>query len=147
MKKRTFLPLIAICFILFSGCKSEPAPPPVPLIERNEEVRKYIDVLSDLVDEYCTLVEETVTKAEQLEKKQEDGEEVTIFDGLDMLSGMASSAMKIKNLSDEIESMEAQKAAFEKDLSVEDFKEFLTLYTKTLTRFYELAKRAEELEK
>lgn len=146
MKKLTFIPLLALSFILFNACKSEPAPPPAPLIERNPEVRKYMDVLSELVDEYCTLVEETITKAEEMDKKQESGE-VTIFDGIDMLSGMATSAMKIKNLSDEIESMEAEKAQFEKDLSPEDFKEFLTLYTKTLMRFYELAERAEKLEK
>jgi hypothetical protein len=145
MKKFTLLPLFALGFILFNACKSEPPPPPVPLVERNPEVRKYIDVLTDLVNEYCTLVEESVTKAQELKEKQEAGE-VGFFDGLDMVSSVATSAIKIKTLSDEIEEMAADKATFEKELSDADFKEFLGLYTTTLTCFYELAERAKELE-
>lgn len=145
MKKLSLIPLFALFFVLLNGCNSEPAPPPAPLVERNPEVRKYIDVLSELVDEYCILVEQTLVKAQEMEKKQEAGE-VGILDGIDMLSTVATSAIKIKNLSDEIEAMEVDKEKFEKELSAEDFKEFLGLYTKTLTRFYELAERAKELE-
>lgn len=144
MKKLTLLPLFALLLVVFNACKSEPPPPPEPLIERNPEVRRYIDVLTDLTTEYCALVEETLVKAEEMEKKQEAGE-VSFLDGVDMLSGVATSVIKIKNLSDEIASMEVQKEDFQKTLSGEDFKEFLALYTNSLTCFYSLAEKAEKL--
>lgn len=145
MKKLALIPFFAVLFVLFNGCKSEPPPPPLPLVERNPEVRKYIDVLSELVNEYCTLMQETIAKAKEMEEKQDAGE-IGILDGIDMLSGAATSLIKIKNLADEIESMEAQKADFEKNLSAEDFKEFLSLSGKSLACFYELAAQAEELD-
>lgn len=146
MKIRSLLPLTLLGILFLSACASEPPAPPVPLVERNPEVRKYINVLTELVDEYCSLVEKTLEQAAEMEKNAEGDELSAFLDGMDMLSGVATSLIKIKNLSDEIDSMEAQKAEFQKSLSPEDFKEFLGLYTNTLKRFYELAEKAEALD-
>jgi len=147
MKIRSLIPLTLLGILFLSACSSEPAAPPAPLVERNPEVRKYINVLTELVDEYCTLVEKTMEQAAEMDKSAEGDELSAFLNGMDMLSGVATSLIKIKNLSDEINAMEAKKAQFQKDLSPEDFKEFLALYTNTLKRFYELAKKAEELDK
>ncbi|OFZ48134.1 MAG: hypothetical protein A3D92_04390 [Bacteroidetes bacterium RIFCSPHIGHO2_02_FULL_44_7] len=147
MKIRSLIPLTLLGILFLSACSSEPAAPPAPLIERNPEVRKYIDVLTELVDEYCTLVEKTIEQAAEMDKNAEGDDLSSFLNGMDMLSGVATSLIKIKNLSGEINAMEAKKAEFQKNLSPEDFKEFLALYTNTLTRFYELAKKAEELDK
>ena len=140
--KISILTLLSI--VLFS-CSSDA--PKEPLIERNKDVREYINVLGELVDEYCNLLEKTMDKAVALEKKEDAGEEVNFLDGLDMIGGMATSAIKIAQLSEEIERMEKKQEQFKDDLSAADFEEFLKLYTKTLSRFYDMAKKAEKLEK
>lgn len=145
MRMIRLLPVFFILTFLFAACSSEPAPPPVPLIERNKEVREYMAVLAELVDEYCTLVETTLDKAEMMKDMGSADGGTAFFESLDMISGVATSALRIKELSEEIEGMEAQKADFEKKLSAEDFQEFLGLYTHTLKRFYDIAKKAEEL--
>lgn len=140
---------IAILFLFvgfLSACKSDPSGPQKPLMERNEEVRTYIHVLDDLVNEFCELMQTTVDKAAEIDEKEKNGEETTFMDGLEMIGGMASSAMKIKKLSDEIEEMEDQQKDFEESLSASDYKEFIKLYNETTSCFYDLAKKSEVLE-
>ncbi|GEM_PF-5757203 len=142
--KAAQLTLIPLMIIFLFACKTQT--PPEPLIERNEEVREYMDVVGELVDEYCTLVEKVVDKAEALEEKKENGEEASFLDGLDMLGSVATSALKIKRLSDEMEEMEAKHVEFEKELSAADYEEFLEIYGTTVARFYDMAKRLEAAE-
>lgn len=146
MKTLFRLTFAILLLISFYACKSDPEEPQKPLIERNEEVRKYIDVLGDLVNECCELLQNTVDKAVEIDEKEENGEETNFMDGLEMLGNMASSALKIKQLSDEIEEMEAKQKDFEKSLTVADYKEFMSLYNETTSCFYELTKKSEKLE-
>jgi len=139
--------LFALLTISLFSCKSDtPAEPVEPLIERNEEVREYIDVLDELVGEYCTLVEKLADKAVDIEEKEENGEEATFLDGLEMLGTMGTSTLKIMKLSEEMEEMEKQQKDFEEKLSAADFEEFMKLYTKSAVRFYDMAKTLEKLE-
>ena len=136
--------LFSFLAITLFSCKTEA--PTEPLIERNEEVREYMDVVGELVDEYCTLVEKVIAKAEKLEEKEANGEEASFMDGLDMLGSVATSALKIKELTDEMDEMKARHADFEENLSAADYEEFLEIYGKTVARFYDMAKRLEEKE-
>ena len=131
---------------LIAACKSDSNEPQKPLIERNKEVREYIDVLSELVYEFCVLMRKTVDKAAEIDEKEENGEEATFMDGLEMLGNMATSAFKINQLSEEIEDLEAQQKDFKRVLSTSDYQEFMRLYTEHTECFYELSKKAEELE-
>lgn len=130
----------SVLLTLFLFACSEPAPKE-PLIERNEEVREYFDVLTELIDEYANLVENMADDAIALEEKEEHGEEVTVMDGLSFVTDMVTSGSKIYELSQEIEGMEEQQKDFEENLSAEDFQEFLGLYTKTIKRFTDLAEK------
>ena len=93
------------------------------------------------------MIEQLMESAAEIDAKEKNGEEASIFDGFTMLTDMASSTLKIMRLAEKIEKMEVQQKEFEDDLSSQDFEEFLKIYTKTFERFYELAKKAEELEK
>lgn len=146
MKIRSLIPLTLLGILFLTACASEPAAPPAPLVERNPEVRKYMNVLTELTEEYCSLVEKTMEQAAEMEKNTDEDNISAILEGMDMLSGVATSIIKIKNLSDEINSMEEQKAEFEKNLSPDDFKEFVGLSANTLKCFYDMAKKVEELE-
>ena len=63
-----------------------------------------------------------------------------------MLTDMAGSAYKISKLAEKIEGMEEQHERFEKDLSADDFVEFLAIYSKAIKRFVDIAKKADSLE-
>ena len=128
------------------ACKTDPSGPQKPLMERNEEVRTYIHVLDDLVNEFCELMQATIDKAVEIDEKENNGDETSFMDGLEMIGGMASSAMKIKKLSDEIEAMEDQQKDFKNSLSSSDYKEFILIYNETTACFYDLVKKAEMLE-
>lgn len=136
--------LFSFLAITLLSCKAEA--PTEPLIERNEEVREYIDVVGELVDEYCTLVEKVIAKAEKLEEKKANGEEASFMDGLDMLGSVATSGLKIKELTDEMDEMKAKHANFEESLSASDYEEFLKIYGTTVARFYDMAKALEKKE-
>lgn len=134
--------LFLICLSIL-GCKQAPAD---TLIERNEEVSEYFTTLDELVDEYCDMVEITIDHAKEIETKEENGEEASIFDGLEMFADMAGSAFKIIKLAEKIEAMEDQHKKFENDLSSADFKEFMDIYLNAIKRFVDIAEKAESLE-
>lgn len=134
--------LFIALFIL--GCKQ--AIPTKPLIERNKEVKEYFETVDELIDEYFNMLEKLMENAAELDAKENNGEDASIVDGLSMLTDMAGSTLKIVQLAEKIEKMEVQQKHFEDNLSSVDFEEFLKIYTKTFQRFYDLAKKAEELE-
>ena len=145
MRFKYFLVPVLFLGLFILGCTQ--ATPTKPLIERNSEVKEYFEAVNELIDEYFNMIEQLMESAAEIDAKEKNGEEASIFDGFTMLTDMASSTLKIMRLAEKIEKMEVQQKEFEDDLSSQDFEEFLKIYTKTFERFYELAKKAEELEK
>lgn len=145
MKSKYFFVPVLFLGLFILGCTQ--AMPTKPLIERNTEVKEYFEAVNELIDEYFDMLEKLMDSAAEIDAKEKNGEEASIFDGFTMLTDMASSTLKIVQLAEKIEKMEMQQKKFEDDLSSQDFEEFLKIYTKTFERFYELVKKAEELEK
>ena len=145
MKFRYFFVPVLFLGLFILGCTQ--AVPTKPLIERNTEVKEYFEAVNELIDEYFDMIENLMDSAAEIDAKEKDGEKASIFDGFTMLTDMASSTLKIVQLAEKIEKMEKRQKNFEDDLSSQDFEEFLKIYTNTFERFYELAKKAEELEK
>ena len=141
--QKSRLSLFLLATLLLFGCKQTPK---APLIERNKEVNEYFVTLNELVDEYCDMIETTINHAKDIDLKEKNGEEASIMDGFEMLTDMAGSAYKISKLAEKIEGMEEQHERFEKDLSADDFEEFLAIYSKAIKRFVDIAKKAESLE-
>ena len=142
MKTKFFFLLAGLLFILQS-CSG----PSVPLIERNEDVKEYIETLEALIDEYADLVENIAEESVEMQEKEDAGEDPSFMDGLEFLGEVVESGTKIYSLAKKIEGMEDKKNEFEKNLSAADYTEFLDLYTNTMKRFFDLTKRLEELDK
>tara|TARA_B110000503_G_C7081971_1_gene385571 strand:- start:838 stop:1272 length:435 start_codon:yes stop_codon:yes gene_type:complete len=137
----SFLFLICLSII---GCKQAQVD---SLVERNEEVNEYFTTLDELVDEYCDMIEASIDYAKDIEVKEKDGEEASIFEGLEMFSDIAGSAFKIIKLAEKIEGMEDQHKKFENNLSSHDFEEFMNIYINAIKRFVAIAEKAESLDK
>lgn len=142
---RYFSILFIALFGILASCSNEEDNR--PLRERNKEVDMHFVLMDSIVNEYCNMVENLVEDAQSLEAKQEVGGEATLEDGLNMFSDMITSTMKIAELAEEVDKLEAKNPNFENELSSEDFKEFMNIYTNMIKRFYDMAKRLEAHEK
>lgn len=142
---RFFSVLFIALFGILTSCGNEEDNR--PLRERNQEVDMHFVLMDSIVNEYCNMVENLVEDAQSLEAKKEAGEETTLEDGLNMFSDMITSTMKIAELAEEVEKLEAKNPNFENELSSEDFKEFMNIYANMIKRFYDMAKRLEAHEK
>lgn len=142
---RYFSILFIALFGILTSCGNEQDTR--PLRERNQEVDMHFVLMDSIVNEYCNMVENLVEDAQSIEAKEEAGEETTLEDGLNMFSDMITSTMKIAELAEEVEKLEAKNPNFENELSNEDFKEFMNIYTNMIKRFYDMAKRLEAREK
>jgi len=143
MKKYfAFLPMFVL--LIAASCsettpKEEPKEEPKkPLIEREPEVREYLEVVDELVNEYLTLGEAFLDKMEEVESGEMD-----IMANLQALSEMGESALKISELTEELQGLEQTKTELEGKLDAEDVIEFGLMFTDKMQRFHDLAKRVE----
>lgn len=133
-----------LLFIFISvGC-SQPDPN-LPLVERNDEVKEYFVLLDTLVAEYCMMVEDVVEGTSAMSTIND--EDASFTEGLAILTRMGKSAFKISKLAKEVEVLEEKHPHFEKELTEDDFEEFMGIFTKSIQRFYDLGKKLEEHEK
>ena len=145
INNRYFSILFIALFGILASCNNEQDNR--PLRERNKEVDMHFVLMDSIVNEYCNMVENLVEDAKSLEAKEQAGEEATLEDGLNMFSDMITSTMKIAELAEEVDKLEAKNPNFKNELSSEDFKEFMNIYTNMIKRFYAMAKRLEAHEK
>jgi hypothetical protein len=145
MKKYiTILPLFLL-FVAASCSDQAPAEEveekeePKALIEREPEVREYMEVANEVVEEYITVAE---TFLENAEKLNEGG--MGTIDAISMVTELASASQKIQELNEEMEKLDERKAEIEEKLTAEDVTEFVMLYGETTKRAMELAQRVQQ---
>lgn len=110
-----------------------------PLVEREPEVREYLDVVDELVGEYLTLGE---TFMDNMDKA--NAGDLSTIEKMQVLLGMSDTALKISELSAELELVDTSKSDLEKKLDADDVIEFGMILTEKMQRFNDLAKRIEE---
>ena len=109
-----------------------------PLLEREPEVRKYLEVVDELVDEYFTLGEHLLDDYAELEANTMDP-----FETLEAIGELAESVLEIETLTEEFNKIEDKKSKFEEKMDADDIIEFGLLFNDKMKRFYELSKRVE----
>ena len=142
MKKYvSFLPIFLL-FIAF-GC-SEPAPvketKPVEteksLLEREPEVREYLEVVDEAVDKYLTVAEDFIDNYDKFE-----GGEMTTLEQLSMVAEMSDSYFEIMELNEELIKIEDKKSEVEGVLDGDDLTDFGVMVADKMVRYNELVAR------
>jgi Mg2+ and Co2+ transporter CorA len=107
-----------------------------PLLEREPEVREYLEVVDELVDEYLTLGENLLDDYEELESGDMD-----TFEKFEAIGELAQSVLEIEELTGEFNKLNDKKSKCEEKLDADDIIEFGLLFNDKMERFYELSER------
>jgi hypothetical protein len=106
----------------------------------NQKVKDYFETLDLVIDEYVTMVEKIVSSGQNAEKKDE---EPSFADAMNMVSGIASSTLKMAPLLEKMEKLEKDAEIMKEDMTPEEVEAFSQTYAKMIKRFSEMSKKFE----
>lgn len=109
-----------------------------PLVEREPEVKDYLDITKEMVDEYVTVGENLLTTMEKL-----DAGELGMLESATAVQELLESWDAIDELSHSLEQQEGLKKSIEKKLNKKDMIEFTGMYLETIQRMDSLRQRIE----
>ncbi len=109
---------------------------PLPLIDRDADVKDYFETMNELVDEYVTLGETILNSLENLDSGKMGYLEMAAA-GQDLLE----SWNKIDVITESIEAHEDLKTTIESKLNPKDVLEFTEMYEQTVARVTALSER------
>ena len=109
-----------------------------PLIEREPEVKDYLETMNEMIDEYIGITETLLNTVEDL-----DAGELNYLESALAAQTVMESWEKLEELEESLEQQEGLQEQIEKRLNGEDIKEFAMMCTETLARLQEVEKRIE----
>ncbi len=107
-----------------------------PLLEREPDLKEYLDVLDVAVDEYLTLGENLLDHYESFEEGDMD-----TFEKIEAMAEISQSLLAIEELTTELGEMEETRSKLEKELDADDLLEFGLLFNDKMERINELSER------
>ena len=102
----------------------------------NTDVQEYFETFDLFIAEYITMVEEIVKAGKEAEKSED---EMGFADAMNMMSSVATSAMKMAPLLEKLDEIEKKGDVMQDELTGEELEAFINTYAKMMTRIMEMS--------
>lgn len=109
-----------------------------PLLEREPEVKDYLESTNEIIEEYLTVAETALTTMEKL-----DAGTLGLLESASTVQELLVSWTKIDNLSKGLDEQDNLKETIENKLNSDDLLEFTLMYSETIQRVDSLRQRIE----
>jgi hypothetical protein len=143
------LPMLTLLFT--TSCSEDPADskddaveeekPLEPLVDREPEVKEYFKVMNNVIEEYLDAGETLISTMENLESGK-----LGLLESAAAVQDLMESWESIEELEGSLEKQGTVKENIEAKLNAKDMLEFKDMYSESITRMDELAKRIEDLD-
>lgn len=111
---------------------------PKPLLEREPEVKDYLEITTEIVNEYVAVCENLLTTLEKL-----DAGELGLMEAAKAAQNLLDSWESIEELEHTLAQQEGVKKSIESRLNTKDIAEFSAMYLETVERVDSLKQRIE----
>jgi len=112
-----------------------------PLVERNEDVKEYFEVLNDIIGEYMDVAETTLTILEKL-----DSGKLNVMDAAVASGELVESMSELEELNESLTQQGTIKENVEAKLNAKDLIKFNKMYSESLVRVDSLSARLDSLD-
>ena len=129
----TFLSLI-----LIYGCDSKTnSKTEIPeILAKDNATTEYFETLEEVIDKYVVMSKKIIEAGKKAENNNEDA---SFSDAMEMLNIVTSSTMEMAPLLERMGELEKEADVIMEDLSMEEIEAFSMTYAKIMARFYEMS--------